>query len=581
MPIADLLAPPALEFRRQDIALGDAEARVLAIVDYPPRVGPAWLARFGDLPGVSLSVHLVPGDPLELLRALNAGAAEYQSRLAQGGSALLRGRWERSLEDAQALLRQIDQEGQRVFRTTVVLLVTAPDRDELARRCRRVEAVCAGAAMRVRPAVFRQEQGLMAAGPWRLLPSDMADLATREMPAATVAAAYPWVSSGLNHGRGVVLGRDDQGGIVLIDRWDPPEGSGIANANVNILGTSGGGKSFAAKVLLLREFALGARVLVIDPEREYRGICAAVGGTWVNAAGGEGRVNPLQVRVTPERDADDEEGGRGPLPGHLQRVKTFFELYLPGLDDTERAVLYDAVLAAYRECGVDWDTDPGAVTVWPTVEDVQRHVSDHPRLHLLLKEAVQGADATLWNGQSRAPGGRDFTVLDVHDLVDASDAVRRAQYFNLLGYAWDLVRRGRATGRRTVLVVDEAWLLADPNTPQALGFLRDVSKRIRKYHGSLVVVTQNAIDFLAPELVRFGQPVLDNASTKLLMRQEARDLETLRDLLRLTEAECTLLASAGRGEGLLLADNRRVWVHTVAASHEATMMSVGPSYDRA
>ena len=53
MPINDMLAPPALEFRRQDIALGDAEARVLAIVDYPPRVGPAWLARLGDLPGVS------------------------------------------------------------------------------------------------------------------------------------------------------------------------------------------------------------------------------------------------------------------------------------------------------------------------------------------------------------------------------------------------------------------------------------------------------------------------------------------------------------------------------------------------
>ena len=106
MPITDLLAPPALEFRRQDIALGDAEARALALVDYPPRVGPAWLARLGDLPGVSLSVHVVPGDPLELLRAVNAGAAEYQSRLAQGGSALLRGRWERSLEDAQAVLQR-------------------------------------------------------------------------------------------------------------------------------------------------------------------------------------------------------------------------------------------------------------------------------------------------------------------------------------------------------------------------------------------------------------------------------------------------------------------------------------------
>ena len=48
---------------------------------------------------------------------------------------------------------------------------------------------------------------------------------------------------------------------------------GITNPNLNILGTSGGGKSFASKVLLLREYALGARILILDPEQEYRRIC--------------------------------------------------------------------------------------------------------------------------------------------------------------------------------------------------------------------------------------------------------------------------------------------------------------------
>ncbi|MHB1127967.1 MAG: TraG/VirB4 family ATPase, partial [Bacillota bacterium] len=150
--------------------------------------------------------------------------------------------------------------------------------------------------------------------------------------------------------------------------------------------------------------------------------------------------------------------------------------------------------------------------------------------------------------------------------------VRRAQYFNILGYAWDMVREGRASGRRTVLVVDEAWLLADPQTPQALGFLRDLSKRIRKYQGSLVVITQNVVDFLAPELSRLGQPVITNASSKLLMRQESRDLEVLRELLRLSDAEGDLLVGAGRGEGLLLTGNQRVRIRIEAAPHEAKVI---------
>lgn len=66
-------------------------------------------------------------------------------------------------------------------------------------------------------------------------------------------------------------------------------------------------------------------------------------------------------------------------------------------------------------------------------------------------------------------------------------------------------------------MVDEAWLLVDPQTPQALAFLRDTSKRIRKYMGGLVVITQNVIDFLAPEVQRHGQALLDNPTYKLLL----------------------------------------------------------------
>jgi hypothetical protein len=527
---------------------------------------------------VAVSIHLLPADQLEMLKSLNKSIQEYASRIAAGGQALALSRWEQSLDDAKLLLRKIDQEQQRVSRVAVLLLVTASTDEELSTRCRQVEAACGGVGMRARALSFRQEAGLTAAGPWAMIPQDLAQSIAREMPAETIAAAYPWVSGGINHGQGVVWGKDTGGGLVLVDRWTTPDGSGITNPNLNVLGVPGGGKSFAAKMILLREYALGARVLVLDPEREYRGICRALGGAWINCAGGQGRINPLEIRPAPQDiDRDDETGGsvQGPLAAHMQRVKTWIQLYVPGLGDVERATLDDAILAAYRECGVTWQTDPATVTVWPTVADVYRHVqaSGQERLAVLLRSAAEGADAALWAGQSTIPSAGDFTVLDIRDLTEASDNVRRAQYFNVLGYAWDLIRLGRATGQKTVLVVDEAWLLADPQTPQAIGFLRDLSKRIRKYRGSLVIITQNVVDFLAPELARLGQPVISNAACKLLMRQESRDLEALRELLRLSEAEVDLLASAKRGEGLLIAGNQRVHVRIEAAPYELEVIA--------
>ncbi|MHB1128386.1 MAG: VirB4 family type IV secretion system protein, partial [Bacillota bacterium] len=449
MALIDLIAPPALGFQPRHTVFGDQMARMMVLLDYPPRVGQAWLARLANMPGVVVSMHMLPTESLGMLKALNKSIQEYTSRLAAGGQALALSRWQQSLEDAKLLLKKVDQEAQKVFRVAVILLLLAPDEEELARRSRQVEAACASAGMRVRTAVYRQEDTLKAVGPWGLLPPEDEALAGREMPAETIAAAYPWVASGLNHGRGVVWARDADGGLILVDRWQPPEGSGITNPNVNILGTSGGGKSYASKVLLLREYALGARILVLDPEREYLGICRELDGSWINAAGGSGRINPLQVRPLADQARDQEEKEkdpdkgltvRGPLADHLQRVKTFFQLYLPGLDDLERARLDEAILAAYRDHGVDWHTQPEKVDTWPTVADVYHHVKEAraERLSALLRGAAEGADSALWAGQTTTSAAGDFTVLDIRDLTDASDTVRRAQYFNILGYAWDM-----------------------------------------------------------------------------------------------------------------------------------------------
>jgi type IV secretory pathway VirB4 component len=134
--------------------------------------------------------------------------------------------------------------------------------------------------------------------------------------------------------------------------------------------------------------------------------------------------------------------------------------------------------------------------------------------------------------------------FDVHDLQNAEDQVKRAQYFNVLSFVWNILERDRR--ERTVLVVDEAWMLVDPQTPRAIAFLRDTSKRIRKYNGSLIVISQNVIDFLAPEVQRYGQALLDNPRYKLLLAQGEKDLEAITALMNLSGAEHDLLANAKR-----------------------------------
>lgn len=83
-----------------------------------------------------------------------------------------------------------------------------------------------------------------------------------------------------------------------MDIWR--RGSDRTNSNFVIMGNSGVGKNTAIKHIMMSEYMKGTKILVVDPESEYKDFCYNLGGNWVNAAGGTGgRFNPLQVRPPP------------------------------------------------------------------------------------------------------------------------------------------------------------------------------------------------------------------------------------------------------------------------------------------
>ena len=56
---------------------------------------------------------------------------------------------------------------------------------------------------------------------------------------------------------------------------------------------------------------------------------------------------------------------------------------------------------------------------------------------------------------------------------------------------WELMSKDKE--EKTMLVCDEAYLLIDPNVLQAIVFLRNVSKRCRKYECSLVIISHSIV----------------------------------------------------------------------------------------
>ena len=597
--IVDTITPSGIEFHVSDFWFGDNLSRVILITNYPSRVNIGWLARIANMEGVTCSIHCEPTNSSKLVENISTSIGELTSKINNGGNALMLTRAEQQLKDANSLLRKIDQEQENVFYVTISIMIYALDKDEFEKKTKRIMGALAGSKMKGRTAMFRQEEALHAVSPYGVCPKEVKEIASRNMPVSTIAGSFVFSASGLNDGTGFVFGKDGDGGIVIIDSW--LRGGDRTNSNWTLLGSPGVGKSTAVKHIFLNEYSQGTKIIIIDPEREYKDLCDNLGGQWINCGGGAGgRINPLQVKSVPISEDDieelkddsffnDEGKGMGALALHFQELRTFFKLYMKDISGEEYADLEEVIEELYFTRGINYNTDISTIanSQYPLLSDLydlllkknkitsltEKQRDIYTKLSKLLRSCAKGADAALWNGHTTIEASSDFIVLDTHDLQGADDAIKRTQYFNILTWAWQQVSIDRE--EKVLLGVDEAYLIVDPEVPQALQFLRNVSKRIRKYMGGLAVITHSVVDFLDPAVRRHGQALLDNPCFKFFMGTDGKNLEELSNLMDLTEAEQEMLLKKKRGHGLLIAGSKRIHAVVEIAEFEKELFGSG------
>jgi type IV secretory pathway VirB4 component len=546
--------------------LGHGYARSIIITKYPSSADIGWLKEIASLPGTVFSLYAAPIRPDVLINAINKSVQDMQAVLKEGNVKADRlSAAEHEIEDAMEMLERITRSQESVVDVCISLLVLGQTQEELDKRYNRVNAIISGYSFRARIPILRQEEGLLAVAPWSNAVTPVtAKYDSRNMPISTLAAALPFATTGLNDGKGFILGRDMMDNLIMLDIWSRGPGRrDRMNENIVVLGTSGSGKSTAIKHFILNQWAMDVQVIVIDPEHEYFTLCKSVDGQYIDASGGKSIINMFDLKdETTAHDDDDDELDMNTLARQMQILRTFFRLYLKGIEEEELAVIEELIEKLYAERGITYDSIPQNISrsEFPTMGELYEKLDKdkHQKVATLLRRAAIGSDNRLFNGTSNVRLQSGFTVIDTSGLQESDEVTKRAQFYNILTWCWSEIKKARASGRRILLAVDEAHLLVDPDVPQTIQFLRSAAKRARKYNTGIVTITQSIVDFLDPAVKRFGQALLDNACYKLLMGADGQNLEEISKQYNLTRAEQDVLAAKLQRHGVLIAGNKRV-----------------------
>jgi type IV secretory pathway VirB4 component len=552
---ASPFGPDGIEVGARCVQVGDGWCRSFAVVGYPREVALGWLEPLAAHPGrLDVSVHIEPVSAQVAADRLRRQLARLESdRRADAAKGRLGDpEVEVAAFDARELAAGIARGEQKLFRVGLYLTVHAKSAEALDAECTRVRALCSSMLLDAQAATWRSLQGWTTTLP---LGVDALSL-RRSFDTDALAASFPFASAELSSPTGVLYGTAAKGsGLVLWDRFAQD------NYNSVILARSGAGKSYLAKLEVLRSLYAGIEVAVVDPEDEYRRLADAVGGSYIHLGAPGVRLNPFDLSPGPE-----------PLVRQALFIHTLVAV-LVGEDVTTAAkpVLDRAILAAYDAVGIT--TDPRThVRPAPVLADLFRALEAEGEvgrgLAARLAPFVSGSHRGLFAGPTTTrPEGH----LVVFSLRDLPEEVKAAGTLLTLGAVWKKVSDPSARRRRLV-VVDEAWLLMSET--EGAKFLFRMAKSARKHWCGLTVVTQDAGDLLGSPL---GQAVVANAATQILLRQAPQTIDALSEAFALSAGERAYLLGARQGEGLLAAGTDRVAFAVVASAAEHRLVTSDPA----
>ena len=524
-----------------------------------------WLAKLTEDVGAIFSINIEPIDNAQLIEHLDARIRDATSLSKIAKNESIKQVREAEVKEASEIISRMINNNEVVSYLTIYICVSAQNEQDLISKCKEVERVVQKLKLKIRPITnFLLKSGFKAVAPFFTIQKDLTEYFKRNILTSTFTGGFLFNTNTFIDKNGYCFGINQNGGIIIFNIWKKDYDR--TNSNMVIVGSSGSGKSLATKHIIYNELPR-TKLLIIDPEAEYTYLAKNLKGKIIECGGSNSgyTLNPLQVRINKE----DEENLNA-LAIHFQFLHTFFEILFPSLTDIEFSMLDKVLEELYLKFNITTNTDISKIenTEFPLLEDLyylledknkEEYKPEYEKLLSLIRPISIGQASSLWNGYTDITVDTGLTVFNTKNMQEFQIQYKRAQYYNIMSFAWEIISKNK--DEFDCLIADECHVLVDQNIPQTLEYVRNISKRARKYNSSIIVITQSIEDFLNEKIKLYGQSLLANSTYKLFFKMDGQDLRDVVKVFNLSKKEEELIYNAKRGECLLSAGNRKIFVN--------------------
>ena len=459
--------------------------------------------------------------------------------------------------DAKYIRKEMQVNNEDLYFLYIYVNIFADNLKDLNFYLNSIEGLMQSKGMQTRRANFREEQVFKSCLPIMENDIDIKNSARRNILTSGLISTYPFITSSIFDEEGIFIGKNIyNNSLIFVDRYNTEK---YRNANMCIFGTSGAGKSFYTKLLILRYRLMGIEQYVIDPEREYVNLAKELNGTEIKI----GPSSNTFVNVFDIREESLEDGEKGYLATKIAKLIGFFNLILGELNEEEKAILEDKIIELYNSKNINFDDESLFIENknniiskkfkssldMPILEefyDILKIDEKTKKFSIKLIPFIKGS-LNFFNNYTNIELNNKLIIADVYELGEENLKYGMYLFTELF---WDKIKINRKN--KKAIYLDEIWrLIGVTSNREVASFIYKIFKTIRKYGGSGVAITQDISDLFSLENGIYGKSILSNSSIKSFFLLEEDNIKILAENVNLSEKEKIEIKSLKRGESLM------------------------------
>ena len=360
--------------------------------------------------------------------------------------------------DARYIRKEMQVNNEDLYYLYIYIILYSEKIKDLEYNLNKIEGIAQSKGMQTRRANFRQEECFLATLPIMENREIIKEATKRNILTTGLLSTYPFISSSIFDKNGIFIGTNIyNNSLIFIDRYNTEK---YKNANICIFGTSGAGKSFYTKLLILRYKLLGIKQYIIDPDREYNKICEKLKGVQIKL----GPTSNTYINIFDIRQESIEEGESGYLATKISKLIGFFNLIFGEMDEEEKALMEEKIIEVYKIKNITFD-DKSLFNKnkkfknekqMPILEDLFNILGQDERtkkFKIKLIPFVQGS-MKFFNNYTNIKLKNELIVADIYDLGEEN--LKYGMYL-FTDIFWDKIKENRE--EKKAIYLDEIWRL--------------------------------------------------------------------------------------------------------------------------